>query len=167
MPDGARGHIFGWPSRIDWKLTAAVSIAFAGLATSFGLATGLYIYHPLNDLNELAYRSAIAFFAPGLLEELIFRGPLVWMVLRYRRAPLWAIGLSLLAFILWHPLNAAVNLVEARELFFDWRFLTVATGLGAVATYLAIRTRSLWPPVLFHWLAVVGWTAFLGAPNFF
>ena len=89
------------------------------------------------------------------------------MVLRHGRAPLWTIGLSLLAFILWHPLNATVNLVEARDLFFDWRFLTVATGLGAVATYLAIRTRSLWPPVLFHWLAVVGWTAFLGAPNFF
>lgn len=159
--------LFAWPTRNQWLYTFAVLVEFALIAALFGLATGLYSFLPIEDLPQLSRRSAIAFITPGLLEELVFRGPLVWFVVRQGRAPGWAIGLSLVLFVLWHPLNAAVYLTEARNLFFDWRFLSVAAGLGAGATWLALRSRSLWPPVIFHWLAVTGWMAFLGAPDFF
>lgn len=159
--------MFAAPSKQDWRRTGVAFLAFAAIATTFGLATGLYTYAPVTDLPQLARFSAIAFLTPGILEELAFRGPLVWLVRRKGRAAPWAIALSLALFILWHPFNAAVYLTQAQDLFFDWRFLTVAAGLGAVATWLALRARSLWPAIIFHWLCVAGWKAFLGAPTFF
>ena len=159
--------MFDWPGLSDWRFSAVVFIGFAALATAFGLGTGLYTYAPVTDMSAIARFAAIAFVAPGLLEELVFRGPLVWRAVQRKPVPAWAIVLSLLLFILWHPFNASVYLIDARDLFFDWRFLTVAAGLGAVATWLAVRTRSLWPPVIFHWLAVTAWKAYLGAPDFF
>lgn len=159
--------MFTAPTRRQWGLTVAVFIGFAISASLFGLGTGLYTYAPLADSKALLSRSMIAFIAPALLEELAFRGPLLWLALKRGKAPVWAIALSLALFILWHPFNAMINLTEMRGLFFDWRFLTVATGLGAGASFLALRTRSIWPPIAFHWVGVVGWIAFLGAPNIF
>ena len=160
-------QIFAIPHRRDWIRSALAFVGFAGIATTFGLASGLYTYAPITDPAVLVRFSAIAFVTPGILEELAFRGPLVWLAMTRGRAPAWAIALSLLLFILWHPFNATVYLIEAQDLFFDWRFLAVAAGIGVVATWLALRAQSLWPAIIFHWLAVTGWKAFLGAPQFF
>ncbi|MEM6411865.1 MAG: CPBP family glutamic-type intramembrane protease [Pseudomonadota bacterium] len=157
--------MFHWPGTEKWRNTLLISLAFAAVTTLFGLSTGLYALAPVPD--DMPRRVAVAFIAPGLLEELAFRGPLLWLAGKRKHAPLWAIIISLSAFVAWHPVNATVYLKEAQMLFFDWRFLTVAAGLGAVATWLALHTRSIWPPILFHWLAVCGWIAFLGAPDFF
>jgi len=119
-----------------------------------------------DDYAALARTAAIALILPALLEEFVFRGPIIWLASRRSKYTGMAVALSLAAFVLWHPLNGAFLLTEARDWFFDWRFLVIAAGFGAVASWLAFRTRSLWPPIVFHWLAVVGWKAFLGAPAF-
>lgn len=159
--------MFSLPRSKAWPEIAALSAAFMVIAAAFGLATGLYTFELASDLGSLSRRIAITFIAPGLMEELVFRGPLIWLATKRGKAPIWAIAISLAAFIAWHPLNAMFYLTEAQNLFYNWRFLTVAAALGAVATILALRTRSIWPPVLFHWIAVYGWMAWLGAPDFF
>ena len=79
---------------------------------------------------------AILLFAvlPGICEELTYRGILLRGFLN-RLSPAWAIGLSALFFGLSH--------------FSTFRFLPTA-AMGAVLSYLAWKTRSIWPGVVAH-----------------
>ncbi|MEO1303414.1 MAG: CPBP family glutamic-type intramembrane protease [Pseudomonadota bacterium] len=158
--------LFRSPSLADWRGFALALIGFAALAMPFGLATGLYDWSPVPLTGQVIGFAAYLFFVPAVLEELAFRAPLLWWQERRGRVPNWAIIVSLIVFVVWHPANTYLFMPEARALFSDWRFLTVAGTLGAVATALTLTTRSLWPPIVFHWLVVLGWKTLLGAPDF-
>jgi len=154
------------PSVADWVLTAKALAAFSLLAVPFGLFSGLFAFKLADDPAEIAKIALIIFFVPALFEEVLFRGPVVWLSFIGSRKLLYVAALSLGLFVLWHPLNGMFLMTEARGLFTDWRFLFLAALLGLVATHLAIKTRCIWPPVVFHWLVVVGWKVFLGGPQF-
>lgn len=155
------------PTFSDVKFALIALSVFGVVIVPFGLSTGLLELSPMRDLAEIGQVAIIAFFIPALFEEALFRGPLAFMSDIGSRKLLPVVALSLSLFVLWHPFNAYVFLSDARELFFDWRFLFVAAFLGIVATWLAVKSRSLWPAILFHWLAVVGWKIFFGGPRFF
>ena len=152
-------------SKRDWKQISIVCTLFMPLSLMFGFATGFFQFD-VAPTKQILRVAVIAFVLPALLEELVFRGPLIYFANKKSKKLLYVAILSLALFILWHPLNACLLLTEARPVFLDWRFLTLAALLGACASALALTTRSLWPPVLFHWFAVIGWKAFLGAPAF-
>jgi predicted Abi (CAAX) family protease len=101
---------------------------------------------------------------PALVEELVFRV----IALPYPTGlnPFWptvaAMGLSLVLFVLYHPLNALLFYPKGRGLFFQPIFLGLATLLGAIATVLYWQTGSLWLITIFHWLVVVVWLMALG-----
>lgn len=159
-------QIFRLPSARDWRLTALGLIVFGLIAVPFGLVSGVYSWAPEPDLGSIARVALIAFIAPAFFEELVFRGPLTALKSNGKPVPAWLIAISLAAFIAWHPLNTFLFMPQAAELFTDWRFLAVAGWLGVVATALALRTRSIWTAIIFHWAVVVGWKALLGAPQF-
>jgi predicted Abi (CAAX) family protease len=71
-------------------------------------------------------------------------------------------AVSLSAFVLWHPLNGVLFRKSARRLFTRVDFLLAAAALGLVCTLAYWISRSLWPPVLMHWLTVSGWFMFFG-----
>jgi predicted Abi (CAAX) family protease len=73
----------------------------------------------------------------------------------------WAI-ISLIAFILYHPLNALTFYAAGKPTFIDWRFLTLAGLLGAVCSISYCTTGSIWPPVLIHWITVASWIKLFG-----
>ena len=77
--------------------------------------------------------------APAICEEVAFRG-LILTGLRKGRSDLWAVGISALLFGLMHVL-----LSLTQQLF-------NATMLGLVLGWLAVRSGSLFPGVLFHFL---------------
>ena len=154
------------PSAADWILTAKAFAAYCALAVPFGVISGLFAFQLAQDPAEIAKLAVIIFFLPALFEEVLFRGPVAWMSYIGSRKLLYVAALSLGLFILWHPLNGMFLMTQARGLFTDLRFLTLAALLGLVATHLAIKTQSIWPPVIFHWLVVVGWKVFLGGPQF-
>ncbi|MEM1391446.1 MAG: CPBP family glutamic-type intramembrane protease [Pseudomonadota bacterium] len=145
--------------------TGIICTVFSALALIVGASTSLFQFE-IAPPHQILRTAFIAFVFPALLEELVFRGPLIYLANRKSKRLLHVTILSLALFILWHPLNAWLLLTDTRPVFLDWRFLTLAALLGVCATTLALRTRSLWPPILFHWLAVVSWKAFLGAPAF-
>lgn len=163
--------LFAWPTGSNWAFTLITTLVFAGLAATFGLITGLYTFTPdgLNtEMRSLLLSAAVIFFAPAIFEELAFRGPLLLFPDYFKRGAFGLPALALLAlFVAWHPFNAAFILTEARDVFFDWRFLLVATLLGLVASILTVKTRSLWPAIVFHWSTVLGWKLFLGGPDLF
>ncbi|MEO0982779.1 MAG: CPBP family glutamic-type intramembrane protease [Pseudomonadota bacterium] len=155
-------RLFARPQHGGWAYGLGAFVVFGAFAAAFGLASGLYTWSP--TLDGLWKTALIAIVLPALGEELVFRGPL--LAVSEQTAKL-AAGPLLALFVLWHPLNAALFLPEARELFYDLRFLANAAALGAACTYATLRARSLWPAIALHWAAVVAWKGLFGGPAFF
>lgn len=109
------------------------------------------------SFSELIKISVVAFFIPALTEEIVFRG-----LLLPKRSPIW-IARSLLAYVLWHPLEAVTFLPASAPYFLELQFLWLVAILGLFCTAAYIRTGSLWASVLVHWLVVVAWKATGGA----
>jgi uncharacterized protein len=152
-----------WPDARMWGLSAGVFAAYALLAWGIGFGTGLYRFEPQMDAGLLRV-AVIAFFVPAIGEEVFFRGVLIPTQHEKDKA-IGQILLALAVFLAWHPLNAWLFFPAVLPLFSDWRFLLVTALLGLACSYLWRATRSLWPPIILHWIAVVIWKAFLGAPR--
>jgi predicted Abi (CAAX) family protease len=73
--------------------------------------------------------------------------------------------LSAILFTLWHPLNALTINSGAQAFFYDPYFLAIVFFLGIVCSLTYILSRSLWVPIIIHWLTVVVWVIFLGGRN--
>lgn len=160
--------MFRWPDRAIWRQTALIFVVFAINSSAFIFATGLFEFRLANDPYTLLRTGIIALIIPSLLEELLFRGPLIALQSRIHASAMTIVALGSLAlFVLWHPFNAAFMLTEAQSLFFDWRFLMVAFFLGIATTTAALRAGSIWPAVAIHWTAVISWKTFFSGPNFF
>ncbi|MCI5048575.1 MAG: CPBP family glutamic-type intramembrane protease [Aquisalinus sp.] len=158
----ALGQIFGWPELRAWRDAILLLCLFCLLAVPFGLQTGLLVWQP--SLGGLVPVMLVAFFAPALLEEVVFRGPL--LVLQKGARKLFMAAILLFLFVLWHPLNGTFLMTAAGALFTDLRFLGIAFCLGLVCTIATLRSASLWPAILMHWLVVVSWKGFFGGPQF-
>jgi uncharacterized protein len=104
--------------------------------------------------------AATLFLAPALGEELLFRG---LIIPRQRPRAKW-LALSVVLFVLWHPLQAVTIGPPWAASFLDPWFLTCVAILGTALARIYAATGSLWPPVVAHWLVVFGWKAFLGGP---
>ncbi len=107
---------------------------------------------------------ATSFVAPGLLEELFFRGLLLPHPTEnsdIKTVSIYII-ISLLLFVVYHPLNAITFFPAGRKSFFDPVFLCLATLLGIICTLVYLKSGSIWIPVLIHWLIVVVWLLCLG-----
>jgi predicted Abi (CAAX) family protease len=102
--------------------------------------------------------------SPALLEELIFRGLLIPRdtARRGQRRTWLVIGWSTALYVLAHPLGALTTSPGARSFFLDPVFLIIVALLGITCGYSYVISRSLWVPILIHWLTVVIWVIFLG-----
>jgi predicted Abi (CAAX) family protease len=104
------------------------------------------------------------FLLPAVVEELVFRVLLLPQPSQTSDRATWlAWGtVSLVLFVLYHPLNALTLFPAARQLFMDPLFLLLAAGLGVVCSVAYWLSGSLWTPVAIHWIVVVVWLLFLG-----
>lgn len=133
-----------------------------GLVCLFALVAALFGRH-LVDLSQMpAFAdvvriAAIAFVIPALAEEVVFRGLVI------RRWTLWYAIASVTLYVVWHPIEALTFFPSARPVFFDPVFLLLVTLLGVLCTTAYFRSRSIWPSVIIHWLAVVAWKGLGGA----
>jgi uncharacterized protein len=142
-----------WPTVAMWRYSGLVFLTYAVCAWGIGFGTGLYHFEPRIDVS-LVHTAVIALVIPAFGEEVFFRGLLVPHM-----------GLALFIFLAWHPLNSYLFFPTVLPLFSDWRFLLVTACLGIACIHLWRKTGSLWPPIAVHWLAVVIWKGFLGAPR--
>jgi len=72
---------------------------------------------------------------------------------------------STAAFVLWHPANALTINTTASALFLNPAFLLIVALLGITCSVSYVLSRSLWTPIIIHWLTVVIWVIFLGGRN--
>lgn len=107
------------------------------------------------------------FVFPSLLEEAFFRGVLIPnnAVTQSKSRIVAYIAVSTAAFVLWHPANALTINTTATALFLNPAFLLIVTLLGITCSVSYVLSRSLWTPIIIHWLTVVVWVIFLGGRN--
>ncbi|MBD2181424.1 CPBP family intramembrane metalloprotease [Planktothrix sp. FACHB-1355] len=107
---------------------------------------------------------AISLLFPAITEELFFRVLLLphpTENVSTTKLVLW-IFISLVAFIVYHPLNAISFFPAGLKTFFNPIFLSLAALLGGACTVAYLQSGSLWLTVVIHWLVVVVWLLLLG-----
>jgi uncharacterized protein len=150
------------PLRKPFRAWALVPV-YAISALFLGFQTDLLRLEPIT----MAWAPLLAvalLISPAFLEELVFRGLLIPRNIA-QRGPLWtglAIGGSTLVYVLSHPLSALTTSPAAKPFFLDPVFLIIVTLLGITCSYSYAVSKSLWHPILIHWLTVLIWVFFLG-----
>lgn len=155
---GALGEVFSGLKRLPDLRGAVEGLVLFLVVVAAGVwaaMTGVLAPNPAPQADMLAI-SLSAFLVPALGEELVFRG---WL---RKGAPVGAV-VSLVAYMLWHPLQTLLHLPFGREEFLDPRFLSLIAWLGLACTLSRIRSGSIWPAVIIHWGAVVVWKALYAA----
>ncbi len=137
---------------LGWALPLMLLLAHLG---------GLIRLQSPPDATTALGLAATLFVAPALGEELLFRGLLV----PRDRPTIAAMALSVLLFVLWHPLQALTLGPPWAGAFLEPWFLATVAVLGAALARIYVATRSLWPCVVAHWLVVLGWKLLLGGPS--
>ncbi|MFB2939022.1 type II CAAX prenyl endopeptidase Rce1 family protein [Aerosakkonemataceae cyanobacterium BLCC-F154] len=156
---------FTFPTIKAWLIAAALLL----ILTLFCLPVGLWCNF-LKVENMKAPKKIIlsiiagSLFFPGISEELFFRVLLLPHPQENRTIAtvcFWVI-ISLVLFVIYHPLNAVTFFPTGRKTFFNPVFLLLAAVLGIVCSIVYEQSGSLWLPVIIHWLVVVVWLVFLG-----
>ncbi len=153
------------PDKRDWLVAVVTVVIYGTIALPLGFGFGFlqlqvwsanWKHHLL-----LALRALIT---PALTEELVFRVLLLpnpIEVVNWGKWTLWAV-LSLLLFIVYHPLNAKTSFRSGFPTFFDPVFLTLAGLLGLACTVAYALTGSLSVIAFIHWIVVVVWLLLFG-----
>ncbi len=156
------------PKWSDSRFAGWLTLGFGLLTLALGLQTGLLQRKDSDPSFIDLLRSALVIVVvPCFFEELVFR---VWLLPHpsekaTKNAIWWVVG-GVLLFTLWHPFNAWLFMPQARETFYDVRFLGIVILLGLACSIAYRRTGSIFAPIAIHWVAVFGWKVFFGGPQF-
>jgi membrane protease YdiL (CAAX protease family) len=139
-------------SRRDLALAVLGFVLFAPFAVGIGLGTGFLRIssHPPALLPAVA-RTLGIFLAIGVPEELLFRGLLQNLLLRWTASPSMSLVLASLVFGIAHLNNGPRP---------DPRFFLLATLAGAVYGQIYRRSGTLMAPALTHTLVDATWSIF-------
>ena len=147
----AKRAVRTWPGLATWGQSLLILAAFVVATLTINKVEPLFTFAVTNDPAGLLAVAAAAFIIPGLTEELVFRVGLGGRTGRIRAA------LAIAAFVLWHPVQVWLGLPMAQALFLEPGFLAITAMLGLACTIAYRASGSIWPPVMMHWLVVVGW----------
>lgn len=153
------------PSPQAWLYTAILLLIFAVISLPIGFYFKFlkfeWFQKPLAEATKIII---ISIFTPAITEELFFRVLLLpHLTENASIIDNWLWGcLSLLGFVIYHPLEAITVYPSGFRTFTNRVFLLLATFLGSLCTIVYLQTGSLWTSVFVHWIVVVIWLVFLG-----
>ncbi len=152
--------------RIRHQWIVLLILAFGAISWLTGTAVGLFEFQILTSKNVFLLVFMLFLF-PVLLEEAFFRGILIPRdtLERGGRSIAFYTVLSSSLFVVWHPLNALTINHGAIEIFINPWFLVIVFLLGIVTSLSYISSKSIWVPILIHWITVFVWVVFLGGRN--
>ena len=153
------------PGLQDWFVASLALLIYAAIAIPLGFSAGflqlqIWAAQPI-DYAIILLRCLLT---PAIVEEFFFRVlfiPHPIEVVSWQRWILWAL-LSLLIFVIYHPLNAKTLYQQAYPTFFNSIFLTLAAVLGLTCTIAYALTGSIWIIIFIHWIVVVLWLVVFG-----
>lgn len=148
-----------------WFIASLALLIYAIIALPLGFSTG-FLHLQIWSTKSINYLFCTlrCLLTPAITEELFFRVlvlPHPTEVVNWQKWSLLA-GLSLLIFIIYHPLNAKTFYRDGYPTFFQPIFLILATLLGLTCTITYAITGSLWIIICIHWLVVVLWLLLFG-----
>jgi predicted Abi (CAAX) family protease len=155
------------PTLQGWLWVFGLLLIVAATAFPIGFYVGfLRVSTPRTWQHSLTVAS-VALVFPALTEELFFRVLLIPHPTEGAAWTQWSIwaGLSLLLFIVYHPLNAKTFFSRGVSTFFNPAFLSLAGILGAACSIGYALTGSLWAIAFIHWVVVVVWLLWLGGED--
>ena len=157
--------IFTIPGTGAWLYAATLLLILTVISLPIGFQRGFLQVDVVNTSRETIIGIiAVCLLTPAISEELFFRVLLLphpSESASILNQLLWG-GISLILFIIYHPLNALTFYPSGLRTFFNPVFLFLAALLGVVCTLTYWQSGSLWPPVVIHWLVVVVWLLVLG-----
>ncbi|BAY62317.1 abortive infection protein [Calothrix brevissima NIES-22] len=153
------------PTIQDWLVIVVMLLIYSLIALPYGQKSQfLNIQVWAANWRHKSLLSLRCLFAPALLEELIFRVFLLPHPSEHSNFLTWSLSaiVSLLLFIVYHPLNAKTFFKAGNPTFMQRDFLALATLLGIICTVAYRLTGSLWVIVCIHWVVVVAWLIMFG-----
>ena len=156
---------FTFPTIQDWLIVTVLLLILTLCSLPIGLWCNFLKFERLKTSKKIILTIvAGSLLTPAISEELFFRVLLLpHPQENVTTAEIWFWGsMSLILFIIYHPLNGVTFFTAGRKTFFNPVFLLLAAVLGLVCTVVYVQSGSLWLPVIIHWLVVVVWLVFLG-----
>ena len=153
------------PDTKAWLQAAVLLFIFTIIALPIGFQ-GKFLQIEVVRVSWIKIIGIIAtsLLMPAVTEELFFRVlflPHATENVSVSVMGFWG-GISLVMFIVYHPLNALSFFPRGLETFFNVIFLVLAALLGIVCSIAYIQSGSLWTAVVIHWFTVVIWLLLLG-----
>lgn len=153
------------PNNDDWLWTFMLLLVFSLIVIPLGFKSGFLRYEIPAISWKVRFRTiALVLLLPATVEEVLFRVlPLPHQLEQKTLITQCLFGsISLILFVIYHPLNAVLLFRNAKETFTDFIFLTYAALLGIVCTIAYFKSGSIYPPITLHWIVVLGWLLGLG-----
>ncbi|HAX79549.1 MAG TPA: CPBP family intramembrane metalloprotease [Cyanobacteria bacterium UBA11372] len=152
------------PSAQAWLYTAVLLLLLTLISLPLGFYFGFLQFDILKATRRTVASVAAGSLVTALSEELFFR--VLFLPHPHESTTLavgwfWG-GVSLVIFIIYHPLNGVSFYPPGRQLFFNPIFLLLAGFLGVACTLAYLQSGSFWLPVAIHWLTLLVWLVLLG-----
>lgn len=153
------------PNKKDWILLGILFFLFSAIVLPLGFISHFLTIESVNFSAATIFRCfVVTLITPAILEELFYRVILLPHnsedISNKQKSILGSI--SLIIYVLSHPLNGLTFYKIALPTFTDPVFLFDTTLLGIICTIIYWRSGSLWSSVIIHWLVVAIWLMFLG-----
>jgi predicted Abi (CAAX) family protease len=152
------------PSFQAWLISGALVLVYALVSLPVGFYFN-FLHFGIVPISWVAMVGiiAICFITPAVMEEMFFRVLLLPQPGNVSLiTQLLCGGISLAAFIVYHPLQGLTIYPAAMETFSNPVFLLLAGLLGIICTISYFYSGSLWSAVVIHWIVVVVWLLLLG-----
>ncbi|GAB4547613.1 MAG: hypothetical protein Tsb0014_42320 [Pleurocapsa sp.] len=152
------------PTLYDWLNTIILILIYGLIALPLGFWSNFLQLNVQFSGTVAAKIIATSLIAPAILEELFFRVIILPLPSENVTVKILLITstISLILFVIYHPVNGITFFPSGKETFFNPVFLCLATLLGLICTVSYLQSGSIWIPVTIHWIVVVIWLLFLG-----
>jgi predicted Abi (CAAX) family protease len=156
--------VFTLPDLNDWIEAIFLLFVYGAIALPIGFQFGFLQWSSPKSSTPVTRILLTSLFAPAILEEIFFR--VLLLPHRNEKASVISlcisIAISLVLFVVYHPLNALTFFPAGRKTFFKPIFLFLATCLGISCTIAYLHSGSLWVATFVHWVIVIVWLLFFG-----
>ena len=148
------------PTLESWLMTVFLLLVIALTCLPIGFYSGLLEIRilPLSFLGIVKILVS-RFFFPCFAEELLFR-----VLLLPNPTPNTSVNIqltmafiSIVLYVIGHPIFAALVYQKAFGVFTNPGFLLSTLILGIMLTISYWHSRSIWPPIVIHWIVVIVW----------
>lgn len=154
-----------FPDASGWSIVLWTILVYGAIAIPLGVSSGfLQASAPTGNLWSLLFMAIKVLIIPVFIEEWLFRVVLLPHSTEGVTLTAWvlSIGLSLLLYVVYHPLKAIGLFPEGYPTFCQPIFLILTGFLGVACTFVYALTGSAWSAIFIHWMVAAIWLFGLG-----